>query len=510
VSFLVSIALGLALLGSGSDSDALLDRAITLARGGELDRAYQLLEEGRRNYPADYRFARELAGVEYRRKRFASAKSYLRHALRSQPGDDYSNEFLGTLFLLEENLPATLKYWNRAGKPLLGSVEFAPVPRIDPILRARTFPLSAGQLLTTARLQRSLAEMDLLGIFASAQFDLAPAAQDRYDLTIRTTPIAQPLRGWPGRLLPLLRSIPYQGVHLDAYNIGERAANFTSLWRWDRQKRRVALEYSTPLRGWRSRVNIDGRDEIWDLAGDRVVLRRAAANIDFSRNLTERLRWTTGGGVVGRQFRESPSDATFSSGWSLHIDNRFDYLLWTWPDYRFRIDSWGLLRAGRILTAFPSRLAAFEGGARATWHPGAKGDTYTMTSEFRSGAAYGNVPLDELFILGMERDNDLWLRGRAGTRDGRKGSAPMGTRYVLQRNDLMRRLFRIPLVRIEAGPFFDTGWMSDPSGRFGSRRWLYDTGVQATIRTIGNVRFLAVYGRSLREGRGVFYTAVAR
>ena len=29
---------------------------------------------------------------------------------------------------------------------------------------------------------------------------------------------------------------------------------------------------------------------------------------------------------------------------------------------------------------------------------------------------------DELFELGMERDNDLWLRGHVGTRDGRKGA----------------------------------------------------------------------------------------
>ena len=38
----------------------------------------------------------------------------------------------------------------------------------------------------------------------------------------------------------------------------------------------------------------------------------------------------------------------------------------------------------------------------------------------------GKFPFDELFMLGLERDNDLEMRGHIGTRDGRKGSAPLG------------------------------------------------------------------------------------
>ena len=43
----------------------------------------------------------------------------LRRALRLAPRDDYTNNFLATIYFLEGNLDAALKYWNRSGKPLL-------------------------------------------------------------------------------------------------------------------------------------------------------------------------------------------------------------------------------------------------------------------------------------------------------------------------------------------------------------------------------------------------------
>lgn len=51
-----------------------------------------------------------------------------------------------------------------------------------------------------------------------------------------------------------------------------------------------------------------------------------------------------------------------------------------------------------------------------------------MQEKLRAGTKFGQIPFDELFILGAERDNDLWLRAHKGTRDGREGSAPMGGR----------------------------------------------------------------------------------
>jgi hypothetical protein len=119
------------------------------------------------------------------------------------------------------------------------------------------------------------------------------------------------------------------------------------------------------------------------------------------------------------------------------------------------------------------------------------------------------LPVDELYVTAMERDNDLWLRGHAGTRHGRKGNAPMGTRFVLWQSEGLRRVFRIPFLRVDAGPFVDIANIGGVPG-LGSQRWLYDAGAQAVVTTFRGIRWSVVYGRDLRDGRGVFYTAFSR
>jgi hypothetical protein len=108
----------------------------------------------------------------------------------------------------------------------------------------------------------------------------------------------------------------------------------------------------------------------------------------------------------------------------------------------------------------------------------------------------------------MERDNDLWLRGHAGTREGKKGSAPLGVDYTLLQTGFDRTVARFRFLEVRAGPFLDAGRISGPSERFGSSGWLLDTGIAAKIVVAGGLSWSAVYGRDLRGGNGVFYTSV--
>src|SRR6266404_5682951 len=75
-----------------------------------------------RKTPRDARFLVERAGAEYKLGTFGAAKRDLRRSLRLNPDDPYAAEFLGTIYLLEGNLEASLKYWNMVGKPRLEAV----------------------------------------------------------------------------------------------------------------------------------------------------------------------------------------------------------------------------------------------------------------------------------------------------------------------------------------------------------------------------------------------------
>ena len=113
--------------------------------------------------------------------------------------------------------------------------------------------------------------------------------------------------------------------------------------------------------------------------------------------------------------------------------------------------------------------------------------------------------MDELFILGLERDNDLPLRSHIGTHDGRKGSAPLGRDYILFNSEADRSIYDGTLLQVRIGPFFDSGRITDRSGALGSRKWQMDTGVQVKMRTLGGVGIVFSYGKDLRSGTNAFY-----
>ena len=123
---------------------------------------------------------------------------------------------------------------------------------------------------------------------------------------------------------------------------------------------------------------------------------------------------------------------------------------------------------------------------------------------------FGDVPLDQLFELGLDRDSSLWLRGHGATTDGKKGRAPLGRRYVLLNSEYDKTLYDGGFFRVQAGPFLDTGKITDVSGVFGDQRWLVDTGVQVKLRVLGSVSIVLSYGRDLRNGQGAFFGTTER
>src|SRR5207302_4381670 len=66
----------------------------------------------------------------------------LHRALELAPSDSYANDFLGTVYFLQGNLDAALKYWNRVGKPQIAEIRAEPTPRLDSVLLDRAFAFS--------------------------------------------------------------------------------------------------------------------------------------------------------------------------------------------------------------------------------------------------------------------------------------------------------------------------------------------------------------------------------
>ena len=497
---------------------------LALVKMGDVETAESAFQAEYARYQQDARFAEELAGLAYRRKSSRDAKRWLQRALAHDHSRPYANDFLGLLFLADENLPAAIKYWNRIGKPLVQDVRIEGAPRLNSLLLDRALAVSSGQVLTVDRLEMTRSNLDRLGVFGDYSFSLVPRPDPRFDLTLRSGLAIGNLSGWAGKLLPYVRGLPYQTVYLDLTNVGGRAMSLSSLARWDSNKRRIAINFTSPFRlnpRWIYKLSLDARDERWDLttshfakSGDLngLNLRKVEAVGGTEYAITSRLAWTTELLMAKRSFQNHPQADYFTNSVSARFRNGLSYVLWNWPEHRVRADGNFSLDTGRILTGVPGREVIARGRVATTWLPLSKGDDLSAQLNFSSARIFGSAPFDDYYMLGMERDNDttLWMRGHLGARDGRKGSAPLGTRYLVLQTEVDRTIFKLPFVKLQMGPFIDIGRIGDPHSQFGSSGWLTDAGLQAKIRTPGRLTLSLIYGRDLRHGHGVFYTSISK
>jgi tetratricopeptide (TPR) repeat protein len=513
--------------GSG-DAWAELDflAGLSLARLQRWREARAALEAGHRKAPGEARFLVELAGIDYKLKELRAAKRELRSALQLDPGDAYARDFLGTLYFLDGNLEAALKYWNKVDKPRLRSVSIQPSGKLDPALLQNAIAFNAPQVLTNEALLGAEARLDNLGIYPYRRLRLSPANPGSYDATWHLPERELWGRPWWAGALSWLGGVPYATVNPEAYNLGKRAINVTSLLRWDSEKRRAYADISTPVlqqAKYRFRAYFDGRNENWNLTNtflgagpalSALNLRRVAAGAQLRSIVNGRWGWSTGIEIANRSFRNlrtvaaAPGSSFFSDGNSLAYWARLESSVGRLPEERFTVDGSAEARFGR---EFRNRLGSFatvRGSLGAHWFPQAKGEDYEMQLRLGAGRTFGQVPFDELFQLGVERDNDLWLRGHAGTSGGQKGAAPLGRRYFLANWEVDKNVYGNGWVTVKLGPLVDTGAIADSSGLFGSRRWLWDTGAQCKIRVLGTMTVVLSYGRDLRGGHDVFYGTV--
>jgi len=499
---------------------------VALARLEKWPEAKLAFDAGLRKAPNDPRFLVELAGIAYKQKDFRTAKDQLHAALRLNPQDAYAREFLATVYFLEGNLEAALTYWNPEDKPRLRHMVFAPPLQLKESLRKRAIAFNAPQILSQGALLTTQARLDNLGVFSSRRIELAPADSGDYDVTLH---LAE-RNGWGDSkfegVVSLLSGLPYATVYPEFYNLGHDAVNLTSLARWDSEKRRVFLALSTPLYGdpgLRLQVYADARNENWNLSqtffgvGTPLTdlnMRRAAFGLEVHSIVNGRWNWSAGADIANRNFRNvsavaSPAERTFFTG-STSLAGRlsFERAMLRVPERRFTLDSSAEARAGREFADGLGPFATLRGSLRAHWFPRAQGEDYEMQAQIRAGGTAGKATLDELFQLGIERDNDLWLRGHAGTFDGRKGAAPLGRRFFLANWEMDKNIYENGFFTVKLGPFLDSGAVADSSGLFGSRSWPWDSGAQCKVRVLGALTIVLSYGRDLRGGHNVFYGTV--
>ncbi len=479
---------------------------------------------GSRLAPEDKRFFIELAGVAYRQKKQGEAIAFLRRALRIDPQDEYANDFLATLYFLQGNLEAAVQYWNRVGKPRISQVRTTPAPHVRPVLLDHAFAFAPASTLKLEELRASDARLQSLEVFPSYRIDLVAQPDGTFDAVFH----AQEMNVWGSTkaeaLLRAFGGLPFQEITPDYFNFHGSAINLISLFRWDPDKRRVQASLSGPLGGdprWRVRLGTDLRNENWDITGSmnggpalaELNLSREALAAEISRLMGARWKWSLGAEFSHRDYRNVLAGSALTpqllAGNLLKQSARLDYELWRSAEHRFTVTSNASAQTGRLWSQSNGTFEKLTGAVESHWLPRARGDDFETGWKLGAGKTFGQLPFDELFMLGLERDNDLWLRAHIGTRNGRKGSAPLGRDYFLSNWETDKNVWSNGLVTVKVGPFVDTGRIIGLASTLNTQQWLWDTGGQLKLRALGFSAVLS-YGKNLRTGQNAVYVRLGR
>ena len=497
-----------------------------LAKLERWDDAGTVFRHGLLQQPRDKRFPIELAGVSFKQGRFSEAADYLHDALRLDPSDSYANDFLASIYYLESNLEASLKYWNRVGKPDVVEVRLEPTPKVDAVLLDRAFSFAPASKLALHQFRTTEARLRALNIFSKHRFDLQARPDGRFDMVLRANERSGLESGKWQSLLGLLRGLPFQSIHPEVFNINGRAVNFISMIRWDSDKQRIWASLSGPFGRdpkWLYGLDIDLRREDWDIRDsftDRsqsfgeLKLRKQAVRAEVSSFASGRWSWSTGVEASHRGYQRVNAGAALApelllEGFQLKHLGIMKYDLVRVPEERFVVTTGGSTEIARIWSGPSHAFARIQASVHTHWFPQPRGDDYQMLFRVHGGRTFGKMPFDELFVLGVERDNDLLLRAHIGTHRGRKGSAPLGRNYFLANWEIDKNVYSNGMVTVKLGPFLDSGKITDPSGGLGSRKWLWDLGAQTKVRVLG-VGLAFSYGKDLRSGNNAFYVSTSR
>jgi hypothetical protein len=243
------------------------------------------------------------------------------------------------------------------------------------------------------------------------------------------------------------------------------------------------------------RLQADVRNENWLFESSSFNLRRSEVSAEFRAILHGGWIWTSGGNVAHRAFLNS-----FVSGSSIGYRTALNRTILRIPERRLAIESSLGLEIGKLFSEPSARFLKLQGDISLNWSPFSRHrDDYKTTVRLRSGESFGELPFDELFILGLDRDSDLRLRAHSALQSGQKGSAPMGRGFLLFNSDLSKRIYSNGIIRLDAGPFLD-------SARIASQPQMFvDAGVQLRVSVLGGLTLGVSYGRDLQAGRHAIF-----
>ncbi len=412
-------------------------------------------------------------------------------------------------------------------KPALAEVRSDPEPRLSPALLDHAFAFAPATTLTLPQYYDSEARLRGLGIFPQHQLDLRARSDGRFDLVFR----GQQRNGFGDSKLEsfflLLRELPFQGVTPEYYNLHREAINFTSLFRWDAQKRRIFADYSSPFERsakYRFALSADLRNENWALrngfTGYAPVL--ASLNLRTERGAftlasfaTDRFRFVAGAELSHRDYRSVVPGAVLTpsmlaTGFQLKQLAQIEGAILRIPAHRFTVDASASSEAARLWSQPTQSFEKLQGSLGWHWLPAGR----------RRRLLYAAKPARRQNLRACRPSTSSSCSASSATMTcpcaptsapatASRAAHRLAATTCSPRGKPTRTSTRTASITVKLGPLLDIGAISDPATELGSQQWLFDTGAQIKLRVFSTTVAFS-WGHDLRTGNNAFYVMLPR
>lgn len=511
------------MLADRPTADTYLYLGIAYGKMKEYQKAEDVLREGADRYSRDARFHNQLAELSLANNDIDQAKSELQRALALDPNNSEASDLLATIDMSAGEVQSALRSWNKSGRPVVDDIlhnyylNFGSWVVREAVAFHPAGVLHYGEWKTT---ESRLLETDN---FANVGLEVEPTqVPEQYNAVVRTTAKTNTKSDIA---YSMFRGVPLRTTYLDLWNIANSGINFNGNYRWDTDRRRMEgrLKFSLPFPGL---IHLEAgntwRSERWDLSPSIRPESRTRARFQYKANRLRlymkhipHYRVELGAGVeyVNRAasgdlpelFTDSRNTGRFTVDSSFRLaDNR----------YQNRLRFEGFAARRRVLGDMNYSGATAELNNRFTISKDSR--TY-LEWTLKGGTSRGRLPVEDYFVLGLDTQPRNLLRGHSVADHGRYGRGPAGTDFGLVNFDINRRFvtvpffntFNIPYLMVKWDVFVDAAKTFDRNRIFQQGKLWVDTGGGLRFETPTH-SFNIVYGRSLRDGKGVLFGYVER
>jgi predicted double-glycine peptidase len=277
----------------------LVGRGVDLALAGQQADAEENLRAATTLCPTDPAGWRELAGLQFSRKDWASAARLAGVAVALNTNDAHARQLLATSRFLLGDLPGALDAWTPLHEPRVESITVTGAERTDHTVVLRASGLATRQLLTSADLRRAERRLGDLPVISRARVSFVPDAEGRAKVDLAVAEREALPRGW----LPLgilgARAVITKQAQVDVSGLLAQGERFSAAWRWKPERERVALGMAFPApSGLPGIVTFDAswEHQTYALEASQRREERRLLNLRLSDWASSRLRWYAGVG----------------------------------------------------------------------------------------------------------------------------------------------------------------------------------------------------------------------